>query len=168
MACDPSMTTGNGGPPNPVCDMCVRTMCNAQLTACFGPSWQAGTIAGSICEGFFACVCACAPGNPTCAVGCYQSASPACTSCLTTAGQCTGTACQTQCETMGTGGTGGGGMSGGGGSSGGSGCAGLSACCASLSGSAAQSCNTILMAAAGNDQSCMGVLDSYRQTGMCR
>ncbi len=66
------------------------------------------------CSSYFKCYCTCAQGDTACQSGCQGDIGGSCTSCIATAGQCSATACQSQCSTTGMGG--GGGSSSGGGS----------------------------------------------------
>jgi len=85
-----------------------------------------GSCITSACSGYFNCYCACNPGDTNCMQGCQSMMSPACDSCVASAGQCVVTGCEQACTSTimmgGSGSSSGGGGFGsstGGGSSGG-------------------------------------------------
>lgn len=105
-----------GGPSCDVTQGCWSCLQNA----CFG----IGCLATD-CASYFGCLCACTPGDGTCASGCDTDITTACVTCQQSLGTCTN-GCLSQCSNSGAGnGSGsssssGGAGSGGGGSSGGS------------------------------------------------
>ena len=181
MACSSSSSSGNsafpfsgpscnGGPPgtsqvSAACTSCVDNACSSQFSCI-----------KSDCADYYNCVCACQPGDGTCAGKCTMSS--ACQSCNSTAGQCLVSAnsgsCASDCSGGGTssggstssGGTtsSGGSTSSGGGTPTGS-CATLMTCCGMLP-SADQSACT--MAAGYNiEQACTAALGAFQDAGVC-
>ncbi len=161
-----------GGPPgtqqvSAACTSCVDNACASQFS-CIKTD----------CADYYNCICACQPGDGTCASKCTMSS--ACSSCNSAAGQClisaNSQACASDCgggsSSGGASSSGSSGGSSGGSSSGSSGggtatgsCATLMTCCGMLPSAEQSACTT----AAGYNlqQACSAALGGFQDAGMC-
>jgi hypothetical protein len=68
------------------CATCMRTNCNAETGACFGPGWQTRDFTDGKCQSHFECVCPCG-NNGGCLANCPDPDAD-CLTCLLSTKQC--------------------------------------------------------------------------------
>lgn len=151
---------------------CAQRECESDYAECMGEDFANGDFSGGACEDMFECLQGCSSGDTCdtgCAVDCFGDASEACTNCMLAAGECGAEACPDEYEacneeppTSTTSTTTAGTTGGGGGT-----CTDLEACCDSMEGELQEGCLAGLESAAGSDDTCDLILQTYQAIGQC-
>ena len=86
--------TAGGTSDSQACIDCEVTHCKSELQSTFGTD---PTRYGGACAAFYACICACAPSDNQCPVGCFGSADAACKAATQATGNCIQANCASAC-----------------------------------------------------------------------
>jgi hypothetical protein len=168
------MGTGGGGGSPECTDLaeCQQRECRSEYEECVGPNADSGDF-GGVCESYMECASDCGSNgecDTDCLFGCISNISDDCQSCLLAAGECGAEECPDEYEACNgestttttnsvTSTTGGGGDGT---------CEDVEACCNSMEADAKEACLQQLEAiAAGGDQFCGLLLQSYQEAGEC-
>lgn len=97
---DAGCEDGGGADPNADCDAytnCIMDKCGADYDACYGPDYFAGEFSGE-CASWLNCAKDCGCDDTTCAMDCFNMATPECITCTTTTAMCAAAMCQAELD----------------------------------------------------------------------